>query len=210
MLLMTSDDFEHIVSQHYESLYRFAFSLTHTEADAADLTQQTFYILLAKGHQLRDRSKIKSWLFTILHRQFLSIRKRAVHFPHIELSEANDELPVVSSKVINTLEAASVLKFLGHIQEPYQAALSLFYLEDYSYKEIADILEIPLGTVRSRLSRGIALLQQSILRGRDTTSLRAMPAPNTTKPGSRNVKEETSADGIGHDSHAASWQGREV
>ena len=210
MLLMTSDDFDHIVSQHYEPLYRFALSLTHTEADAADLTQQTFYILAAKGHQLRDRSKVKSWLFTILHRQFLTIRKRAVHFHHIELSEANEELPVVPPEVINTLEAARVLEFLGQVQEPYQAALSLFYLEDYSYKEIADILEIPLGTVRSRLSRGIALLQQSIHRGTGTASLRAIPASETIEPRSRKVTEGTSADGIGHDSHSASWQGREV
>src|SRR3989442_3704667 len=61
---MDSDDFEQIVCQHYEPLYRFALSLTHAEADACDLTQQTFYIWATKGHQLRDRSKIKSWLFT--------------------------------------------------------------------------------------------------------------------------------------------------
>src|SRR5216117_2004540 len=75
---MPSDDFEQIVSQHYEPLYRFAFSLARTEADACDLTQQTFYIWATKGHRLRDRSKVKSWLFTILHREFLNIRRRAV------------------------------------------------------------------------------------------------------------------------------------
>jgi RNA polymerase sigma-70 factor (ECF subfamily) len=206
---MTSDDFDHIVSQYYEPLYRFAVSLTHTEADAADLTQQTFYIWATKGHQLRDRNKVKSWLFTILHRQFLSICKRAMRFPHIELSDATEELPVVSPKVINTLEAARVLEFLGQIPEPFQAALSLFYLEDYSYKEIADILEIPLGTVRSRLSRGIALLQQSMLRSTGTTSLRATPAPDTAETRSRNVRKPTGADGIEHDSQAATWQGKE-
>jgi len=67
--------------------------------------------------------------------------------------------------VVNTLDAARVIEFLGQVQEPYQAALSLFYLEDYSYKEIADILEVPLGTVRSRISRGVAQLKQSILMG---------------------------------------------
>jgi hypothetical protein len=63
--LIPSDDFEQIVSQHYKPLYRFAVSLTRTEAYACDLTQQTFYIWATKGHQLRDRSKGKSWLFTI-------------------------------------------------------------------------------------------------------------------------------------------------
>ena len=156
---MSSDDFEQIVSQHYEPLYRFAFSLTRTEADACDLTQQTFYIWAAKGHQLRDRSKVKSWLFTILHREFLNTRRRAVRFPHVELSDAIEDLPTISPEVVNTLDSAQVLEFLRQVEEPYRGALSLFYLEDYSYKEIAAILEIPLGTVRSRISRGRAALE---------------------------------------------------
>ena len=185
---MPSDDFELIVSRHYESLYRFAFSLARTEADACDLTQQAFYIWATKGHQLRDRGKVKSWLFTILHREFLSLWKAAVRFPHLELSEANEELPVVSPQIVNTLDAAQVLEFLGRVHEPYRAALNLFYLEDYSYKEIADILEVPLGTVRSRISRGIAQLQQLILIGRGPTPLRAMPESNTTEPCPRKVR----------------------
>jgi len=181
---MPSEDFEQIVSQHYEPLYRFALSLTRTEADASDLTQQTFYIWATKGCQLRDRSKVKSWLFTILHREFLNTRKRALRFPHFELSDGIEDLPTVSPEVVNTLDGARVLESLGQVQEPYRAALSLFYLEDYSYKEIADILEIPLGTVRSRISRGVAQLKQSILVGtgaparpRDDECL-SLPRPN--------------------------------
>ena len=184
---MPSDDFEQIVSQHYEPLYKFAFSLTRTEADACDLTQQTFYIWASKGHQLRDRSKVKSWLFTILHREFLNIRKREVRFPHFELNDENEDLPTISPEIVNTLDTARVLEALGEVQEPYRAALILFYMEDYSYKEIADILEVPLGTVRSRISRGVAQLQHSILMGTGTTSLRAMPESDTTEPRSRKV-----------------------
>jgi RNA polymerase sigma-70 factor (ECF subfamily) len=162
---MEQDDFEQIVSQHYEPLYRFAFSLTRCEADAGDLTQQTFYIWATKGHQLRDRSKVKSWLFSILHREFLNIRRRAVRFPHFELGDAVEDLPTISPEVVNTIDSAQAIEFLGQVPEPYRAALSLFYLEDYSYKEIADILEVPLGTIRSRISRGVAQLRQSILMG---------------------------------------------
>ena len=92
---MPADDFEQIVSQYYEPLYRFAFSLARNEADACDLTQQTFYIWATKGHQLRDRSKAKSWLFTILHREFLKIRQKAVRFPHFELRDAIEDLPTI-------------------------------------------------------------------------------------------------------------------
>ena len=176
-----SDDFDQIVAQHYESLYRFALGLTRTEADACDLTQQTFYLWATKGHQLRDRGKVKSWLFTSLHREFLGIRRRAARFPHFELNDQNEELPIISPDVVNTLDAARVLEFLGQVQEPYLAALSLFYLEDYSYKEIAEILEIPLGTVRSRISRGLRQLQQTILEGTGTTSRRTMRESDTAE-----------------------------
>jgi len=115
---MPSDEFEQIVSQHYEPLYRFALSLTRTEADARDLTQQTFYTWATKGHQLRDRSKVKSWLFTTLHRDFLSIRRRAARFQHVELSDATEDLPAVSPEVVNTLDATLLLEFLGQVKEP--------------------------------------------------------------------------------------------
>jgi RNA polymerase sigma factor (sigma-70 family) len=156
-------DFESLVSRYYGPLYQFAYSLTGNEADASDLTQQTFYIWATKGHQLRDSSRVKTWLFTTLHREFLNMRRRIVRFPHYELSEMDRELPSVSPAMVNALDSARVVTLLGQVTEPYQAALILFYLEDCSYKEIAEILGIPLGTVQSRISRGMAQLQQLIL-----------------------------------------------
>src|SRR5580698_5000138 len=89
-------DFDNLVAVHYGPLYQFAFSLTRDEADACDLTQQTFCIWAAKGHQLRDTSKVKTWLFTTLHREFLGSRRRQTRFPHVELEYASANLPVVS------------------------------------------------------------------------------------------------------------------
>ncbi len=156
-------DFESLVSRYYGPLYQFAYSLSGTEADASDLTQQTFYIWATKGHQLRDSAKVKTWLFTTLHREFLNLRRRVIRFPHYELGEMEHELPAISPAMVNALDSAQVVKLLGDVTEPYQAALVLFYLEDCSYREIADILGIPLGTVQSRISRGMAQLQQLIL-----------------------------------------------
>jgi len=155
-------DFEGLVSRYYGPLYQFAYSLTGSEADASDLTQQTFYIWATKGHQLRDLSKVKTWLFTTLHREFLNLRRRVVRFPHHELEEVEHELPNISPAMVNSIDAAKVVELLTKVAEPYHAAVALFYLEDYSYKEIAEILEVPLGTVQSRISRGLAQLQQLI------------------------------------------------
>ena len=158
-------EFEDLVQAHYASLYRFALSLTRSEADAGDLTQQTFLIWGSKGHQLRDRSRAKTWLFTTLHREFLRIRRHQTRFPAVELSEVEPELSFVEPEGVEILTLEGVLRALGRVEPLYQATLSLFYLEEMSYREMADILGVPIGTVQSRLSRGKAQLRQLLGEG---------------------------------------------
>jgi RNA polymerase sigma factor (sigma-70 family) len=159
----STDQFEAIVSEHYETLYRFALSLTRAESDARDLTQQTFYIWATKGHQLRDISKVKTWLFTTLHRAFLVARRRQIKFPHDDLELVVEQLPALSWEPGRQEDWSQVLAALARVDDVYQAAVALFYLEDCSYKEVAAILEVPVGTVKSRLARGIAQLQEIFL-----------------------------------------------
>jgi RNA polymerase sigma-70 factor (ECF subfamily) len=158
-------NFESVVAAYYEPLYQFAFGLTRVEADACDLTQQTFYVWATKGHQLRDETKVKTWLFTTLHRAFLESRRRQTRFPHFELDEVPLDLPTLSPATVNELDSPQVLQALSQVDEIYQAPVALFYLEDCPYKEIAEILDIPIGTVKSRMARGIAQLQSILTRG---------------------------------------------
>src|SRR3954447_15554851 len=119
-------DFESLVGRYYSSLYKFAYSLTQAEADACDLTQQTFYIWATKGHQLRDQSKVKTWLFTTLHREFLESRRRHTRFPHYELEEVPLDLPTLSPATVNQLDSPQVLEALAKVDEIYQAPVTLF------------------------------------------------------------------------------------
>jgi RNA polymerase sigma-70 factor (ECF subfamily) len=152
--MSVAPDFEKLVNLYYRDLYRFGFSLTRSEADACDLTQQTFYIWANKGHQLKDLASVKAWLFTTLHREFLQICRRRERFSDEPIGEAAENLPHVSADVVNRMDAQTMLEALGQIDEGYRAPLVLYYMEDLSYKEIADVLEIPLGTVQSRIARG--------------------------------------------------------
>lgn len=161
--MSSADQFEVIVSEHYEPLFRFAISLTHIESDAKDLTQQTFYIWATKGHQLRDLTKVKTWLFTTLHRAFLATRRRQNRFPHYELDEVSAELPAFSPQIVDGLDSSQILSALSKVDEVYRPAVALFYLEEYPYKQIAAILDVPIGTVKSRIARGIAQLRQILL-----------------------------------------------
>jgi RNA polymerase sigma-70 factor (ECF subfamily) len=157
---MTGQSFEGVVARYYQPLYKFAFSLARTEADACDLTQQAFYIWATKGHQLLDVTKTKTWLFTTLHRAFLQKRRREIRFPHHELNEGDVDLPFTLPVMAVDLDASQALEALARVDEIYQAPVALFYLEDCSYKEIAEILDVPIGTVKSRLARGLGQLKK--------------------------------------------------
>lgn len=155
--------FEDLVDRFYRPLFQFALSLTHAEADAWDLTQDTFYTWRLKGQQLRDASKVKAWLFTTLHRAFLQDKRRDTRFPHLELNEVDPELPWIAPADLSQLDTPGLMAVLVKMDENFRAPLALFYLQDYSYKEIAQILGVPLGTVKSRIARGIAQLRKVLV-----------------------------------------------
>src|SRR5476649_1969038 len=102
-------DFASLVEQHYRGLYQFAYNLARDEAEACDFTQQTFLIWARKGHQLRDPLKVKTWLFTTLHREFLQSRRKQVRFPHYELEEVAGELPPVPPTMTEQLDGAAAV-----------------------------------------------------------------------------------------------------
>jgi RNA polymerase sigma-70 factor (ECF subfamily) len=160
---MESLDFEELVDRFYPMLYRFALSLARNEPDACDLTQQTFTVWATKGHLLRDASKVKSWLFTTLYREFISNRRREMRWPKEEISTVEHELPAAQPETVDILESSQVMTALQSIDETFRVPLVLFYLQEHSYEEIAQILEIPIGTVMSRLSRAKHKLQQALL-----------------------------------------------
>jgi RNA polymerase sigma factor (sigma-70 family) len=152
-----------LVDSFYSALYRFALSLSRKESDAADLVQQTFYIWALKGHQLREESKVKTWLFMTLYREFLARRRHGDRF--IDIVDDDTRLvdpPHLSPAAVNALDAATVQDALHQLEARYRAPLTLFYMQQHSYREIADILSIPQGTVMSRISRGKAELRKAL------------------------------------------------
>jgi RNA polymerase sigma-70 factor, ECF subfamily len=152
-----------LIDAFYEPLYRFALSLAKCEASACDLTQETFYRWAAKGHTLRDSSKAKSWLFTTLYREFLQTKRRAQRWPEESYDESLHASSAEEPESLPTEDAQAVHAALFKVDEIYRIPLTLFYLEELSYKEIAEVLAVPAGTVMSRLSRGKQQLRHHLL-----------------------------------------------
>ncbi len=158
----TTPDFHQLVENHYQELYRFGFSLAKNESDAADLAQQTFLVWAEKGHALRDPAKVKSWLFTTLYREFLRLRRRGKYRADLEPEAFEAELPPVQPDIVRQLDGKQAVETLDAVDEIYREPLILFYMEGLAYKDIAEILALPIGTVMSRLSRGKAQLRKAI------------------------------------------------
>jgi RNA polymerase sigma-70 factor (ECF subfamily) len=162
---MTDLDYEHAVSSFYEGLHRFAFSLVGNENDACELTQEAYYRLLTKGTQVRDADKVKPWLFTTLYRIFLNWKNREGRLRHREISSVEHELPAVTPTKPNYVDYTAVREAMLNIQEHYRLPLVLYYMEELSYREIAKLLDVPIWTVKSRLSGAKGKLRAKLTAG---------------------------------------------
>ena len=170
-LRMPSEVFIQLVDAHYAPLYRFALSLARREADACDLVQQTFFIWAKRGHQLREDTKAKTWLFTTLYREFLRGRRRDQRVQSIEeLPEGAEDVAAEEIDHARRLDGSQIVDALQQVDEVYRAPLVLFYLQDMSYHEIAETLDVPIGTVMSRLSRGKIRLRRLLVQKETATS----------------------------------------
>jgi len=157
---MPAEVFPAPVETYYAQLYRFALSLAKNPSDAADLTQQTFFVWATKGHTLREESKAKTWLFTTLYREFLRGQRRHNRLTAIkDLPPGEQDIPAAETDLVAKLDSQLVVAALQEVDDAFRGPLTLFYLQDLSCIEIAEILSVPIGTVMSRLSRGKAQLR---------------------------------------------------
>lgn len=172
--------FEQIVDAHYQGLFRFAVSMCKSDATAQDLVQQTFLQWARKGHTLRDSSKVKTWLFTTIYREWLGMARKEKKHPEVEFEpdlhgSTQDEDEGENPRV----DSATLQKALDQLDPNYRAPLVLFYLKELSYRDIAETLGIPIGTVMSRLSRAKDHLRSILLRLEGSSPANIIPASFT-------------------------------
>jgi RNA polymerase sigma-70 factor, ECF subfamily len=149
-----------------DALYGTALRLTANPADAEDLVQDTYLKAFRAEAQFQPGTNLKAWLFTILHNTFLNRRRRAVKEP---VAVESDDLeraaaalpgePETPEQLLlrNTLDA-DLQEALDTLPEAFRQAVWLRDVEEFTYAEIATMLDVPVGTVMSRISRGRRLL----------------------------------------------------
>lgn len=152
-------DIAELIDEHYGFVFGFLFRLSGSRSDAEDLTQQTFLSAHANLAQLRQPQKARGWLCTIGRNAFLKLvskrRTQAVDLDSVpEVAEHTDPDSEVDGERLQNL--------LDEMPEEFRTAVVLFYYEGCSYREIAERMEVPIGTVMSRLARGKTWLRRRL------------------------------------------------
>uniref|UniRef100_A0A7C2NWJ2 RNA polymerase sigma factor n=1 Tax=Schlesneria paludicola TaxID=360056 RepID=A0A7C2NWJ2_9PLAN len=147
-----------LIDEHYQLVYRYVYRLCGDAVEAEDLTQHTFLTAQAKRDQLRDAAAARGWLCTIARHAFLRSRRPSQRpLPLLDGVEPWTEPAAPEEIDREALQAA-----LDGLPEEFRTPVILFYFEEFSYKDIADQLQVPLGTVMSRLSRAKAHLREKL------------------------------------------------
>jgi RNA polymerase sigma-70 factor, ECF subfamily len=152
-------DFGNLLEHEIPRLRRYARALTRDATRADDLVQSCLLRALAKSHLWQPGTDLRAWLFTILHNQHVNDVRRAVREGiNIPVEDVAPVLTVPSTQG-STLQLRDVDRALARLPEEQRQVLLLVGLEGMRYEEVAAVLDIPVGTVRSRLSRGRDMLR---------------------------------------------------
>ena len=156
-----------------DDVYRFAVSLTRDESDADDVVQETFLRAYRSWHTFIPGTDCRRWLFTICRNVFLRLRER--QRPTVDLEDGEQDAVAAGSVYAAARErgyddiyarvdlAPALREALDDLAEPFRSAVILVDVEDLTYESAAEVMGVPIGTVRSRLFRGRRLLQEKLL-----------------------------------------------
>jgi RNA polymerase sigma-70 factor, ECF subfamily len=166
----SKDEFKQLTYPHMKLVYNVALKYCGNVFDAEDIVQETYLMAYNKFHQLREKSKCKPWLLTILRNNFLKTyhkkksQQRLTESDYIDFlkeSLAKDDAESILSKASFKM---AVQNAIGKLPPKYKEVLTLYYMDEMLYRDIAHVLDIPIGTVMSRLTRAREGLKTIILK----------------------------------------------
>ena len=157
-------DIQRLVREQLDSVYRYAYRLTGSVPDAEDLTQQTFLLAKQRLEQLREPEKARGWLFAIVRNCFLRSVERQ---QPMAASDVGLDLEMVpeGAESGSRVDSAELQAAIDRLPPDFRLVVVMFYFEDCSYRQIAEKLELPIGTVMSRLARAKKQLRDGLFEG---------------------------------------------
>jgi RNA polymerase sigma-70 factor, ECF subfamily len=162
---ISDQTFDGWVRQHHRLLYGIAYWWTGSRSDAEELTQEAFFQAYRSRSGLRDIEAVKGWLVGILRHCYAQMHRKGRHRVEISLDAMREEfgeLNRLNPDRPDLDQALALHQSLECLDERHRLPVVLFYFQDLSYREIAEALELPIGTVMSRLSRAREMLHDRL------------------------------------------------
>ena len=158
------EDFEAAAMVHFPALYRTARLLAQETAEAEDLVQEVYLEAWKSFHRFETGTNCRAWLFKILFHRLHHFRRRWAKAAKVEGFDNPEEQESIAAEpsVPNEIRDEDVLGALKKVPDDFREIVLLADVQEFSYKEIADTLKLPLGTVMSRLSRARKLLRREL------------------------------------------------
>ena len=158
------EDFEAAALPHLADLFRSASLLVQHSSEAEDLVQEVYLEAWKSFHRFELGTNCRAWLFKILFHRLHHLRRRLIKASKLEAfaSPADLDSLMAEPPVPQEIRDEDILRALGNVPLEFREVVLMADVDDFSYKEIAETLKIPLGTVMSRLSRGRNLLRQEL------------------------------------------------
>lgn len=154
--------YELVIDELHKPVYRFLLRLVGNQRDAEDLTQETFLALWRGVSDYQARSKFSTWVFGIAYRQYLRHRdKRAIETVELMESDGSD-MHDVSDEVAQSEERERVRDAVYALPDLYREAVCLTHMDGLSYRETAEALGVPIGTVKSRMNVAFQILREML------------------------------------------------
>ena len=159
---ISPEEFEAAAMPHLNDIFRTAVNLLRDRTEAEDLTQEVYYQAWKSFHRFEPGTNCRAWLFRILFNRMHQQRRKWFQLRTVKEPEILEQTLAYEPPVPDTIRDEDILAALRDLQPDYREVVLLADVEEFAYKEIASMLEIPVGTVMSRLSRGRKALRQRL------------------------------------------------
>jgi len=162
--------FEQLIQQYEKRIYNYCFRMTNNQEDAEDLTQEIFIKVYKSLHSFKGNSQFSTWIYRIAYNTCVDkYRKQKIKMISLTSNDEDEKdidlpsnEPLPEDQIVNKEQYQLLCECISMLKPEYKTAIILRDIQNYTYEEIASILNIPLGTVKSHISRGRAALRDAL------------------------------------------------
>jgi RNA polymerase sigma-70 factor (ECF subfamily) len=168
------DAFKKLYNHHHISVYNYILRLIHEPVVAEDLLQDVFLAVWRGAKKFKGNASVKTWIFRIAHHQTISWlrkHKKANYVENIDNLTLQSHIPLPEDQILEKSEISKIVRALEKLSPNHRSVIELTFMYGFAYKEIAEVMDCPVGTVKSRMSYALRYLEAEIIRQESSSEI---------------------------------------